>query len=137
MIYKTYTELSLLPTFVERYRYARAKAGVGEVTFGGRRELNQRFYRSSEWKRVRDVVIVRDGGCDLGVKDRPISGLILIHHLNPIEIEDIESVELLLNPEYLICVSHATHNALHYGDESLLAKDYTPRFQNDTCPWRW
>ena len=94
---------------------------VGKDTFGFDRYLNQNFYRSIEWKRVRDQVIVRDNGCDLGIEDRPISGKILIHHMNPITDKDILNLtDILLNPEYLICVSHITHNAIHYGDENLL-----------------
>lgn len=134
---KTYSELIALPTFEERFRYLRLKGSVGEDTFGFDRYLNQVFYRSVEWKRVRDQVIIRDNGCDLGVEGREIYGKILIHHMNPINVKDIQTAsEFLLNPDYLICVTHATHNAIHYGDENLLMKDPIERKPNDTCPWR-
>lgn len=137
MSIKTYSELITLPTFEERYRYLRLRGAVGEDTFGFDRYLNQVFYRSAEWKRVRDLVIIRDNGCDLGVEDREIYGKILIHHMNPINVKDIQTAsEFLLNPDYLICVTHATHNAIHYGDENLLMKDPIERKPNDTCPWR-
>lgn len=134
---KTYSELIKLPTFIERYRYLRLTGRVGEDTFGFDRYLNQIFYRSAEWKRVRDFVIVRDNGCDLGIEDRAIYGKILIHHMNPITDKDIlNATDILLNPEYLICVSHITHNAIHYGDESLLITEPIVRTKNDTCPWK-
>lgn len=135
---KTYSELISLPTFEERYRYLRLTGRVGEDTFGFDRYLNQIFYRSAEWKRIRDQVIVRDNGCDLGIEDRMIPGRILIHHMNPITEKDIlYRTDALMNPEFLICVSHTTHNAIHYGDESLLIAS-TPiiRTKNDTCPWK-
>lgn len=134
---KTYSELIMLPTFEERYRYLRLQGIVGEDTFGFDRYINQKFYRSVEWKRIRDYVIVRDNGCDLGIEDRMIHGRILIHHMNPIRQRDIlDATDVLLNPEYLICVSHDTHNAIHYGDENLLVKDPIVRTKNDTCPWK-
>lgn len=134
---KTYSELIALPTFEERFRYLRLKGAVGEDTFGFDRYLNQVFYRSAEWKRVRDQVIIRDNGCDLGIEGREIYGRILIHHMNPITIKDIQSAsEFLLNPDYLICVTHATHNAIHYGDEHLLITAPIERTKNDTCPWK-
>lgn len=134
---KTYSELIALPTFEERYRYLRLKGAVGKDTFGFDRYMNQKFYRSVEWKRIRDFVIVRDNGCDLGIEDRIIRGKILIHHMNPISEKDIRyATDLLLNPEYLICVTHTTHNAIHYGDEDLLIKDPVVRRPNDTCPWK-
>lgn len=137
MMRKTYTDLCGLRTFEERFRYLSEDGKVGDQTFGGNRFLNQDFYRSAEWKRLRDFVIVRDSGCDLGIEDRPIHGRILIHHLNPLRKEDIlNRTEFLLNPEYMICVSHSTHNAIHYGSEDGLIKDYVPRRSNDTCPWR-
>lgn len=135
---RTYSELILLPTFEERFRYLNLSSIVGEDTFGFDRYLNQKFYRSAEWRRIRDQVIVRDMGCDLGIEDRLIPGKILIHHMNPITDRDIRyATDLLLNPEYLICVSHTTHNAIHYGDEDLLIAS-TPivRTPYDTCPWR-
>lgn len=134
---KCYTELSRLTTFEERYSYLRLDGVVGKETFGFERYLNQVFYRSKEWKAVRDLVIIRDCGCDLGVPGYEIHGHILVHHLNPISVEDIERRTLtLLNPEYLICTTHNTHNAIHYGDADLLIKGPVQRTKNDTCPWR-
>lgn len=134
---KTYSELIMIPTFEERFEYLKIGGRIGEQTFGSDRYYNQRFYRSAEWKRVRNEVILRDNGCDLGCPDRPIPGKIIIHHLNPIIIDDIDlGSEYLLNPDYLICVSHNTHNALHYGDKSLLPKDPVERRPYDTCPWK-
>lgn len=134
---RTYSELIQLPTFKDRFDYLRLDGVVGKDTFGFDRYLNQQFYRSSEWKRIRNRVIVRDNGCDLGIDDYEIHGRILIHHMNPISIEDLQHMsDLLMNPEYLICVSHRTHNAIHYGDESLIVTAPIERTQNDTCPWR-
>ena len=134
---KTYSELISLPTFEERFRYLQLKGSVGKDTFGFDRYLNQNFYRSAAWKRVRDQVIIRDNGCDLGIEDLLIYGKVLIHHMNPINARDIiDMSEFLLKPEYLICVSHATHNAIHYGDENLLIKEPVIRTKNDTCPWK-
>ena len=134
---KTYSELITIPTFEERYRYLRLRGSVGEDTFGFDRYLNQKFYRSAEWKRIRDYVIVRDNGCDLGIEDRMIYGKILIHHMNPITEKDIlRRTDALMNPEFLICVSHDTHNAIHYGSEDLLIKAPIVRTKNDTCPWK-
>lgn len=127
----------MIPTFEERFEYLKIGGRIGEQTFGSDRYYNQRFYRSAEWKRVRNEIILRDNGCDLGCPDRPIPGKIIIHHLNPIIIDDIDlGSEYLLNPDYLICVSHNTHNALHYGDTSLLPKDPVERRPYDTCPWK-
>ena len=137
MSLKTYSELIQLPTFEERFQYLKLSGAVGKETFGFDRYLNQNFYRSAAWKRVRDQVIVRDNGCDLGIDDRIIYGKILIHHMNPINDRDIlDLTDILLNPEYLICVSHLTHNAIHYSDESLLPSEPIVRFKNDTCPWK-
>ena len=137
MAIKCYSELIALPTFEERYRYLRLRGSVGKDTFGFDRFLNQRFYRSAEWKRVRDQVIIRDNGCDLGIEDRMIPGKVLIHHMNPITEKDIvHATDILLNPEYLICVSHVTHNAIHFGDENLLMPDLVVRTPYDTCPWK-
>ena len=134
---KTYSELIALPTFEERYRYLRLRGSVGKDTFGFDRYLNQNFYRSLEWKRIRDQVIVRDNGCDLGIEDRMIPGRVMIHHMNPItELDIIQATDILLNPEYLICVSHTTHNAIHFGDEDLLITNPVVRTPNDTCPWK-
>lgn len=134
---KSFSELSKLKTFEERYQYLRLDGVIGEDTFGFDRYLNQTFYRSQRWKRVRDQVIVRDNGCDLGIEGHEIYGKVLIHHMNPITVRDIENEsEFLLNPEYLICVTHNTHNAIHYGDEGLLMKGPIERTKNDMCPWR-
>ena len=134
---KTYTELSRLSTFEERYQYLRLNGSVGSETFGFDRYLNQVFYRSQKWKSIRDFVIIRDNGCDLGVEGYDIYGKILIHHMNPISLSDIEKESaFLLDPEYLITVTLNTHNAIHYGDESLLPKPPVVRSRNDTCPWK-
>jgi hypothetical protein len=136
-IIRTYSELVQLPTFEERYRYLRLQGIVGKDTFGFDRYLNQKFYRSAEWKRIRDQVIIRDNGCDLGMEDRVIRGKILIHHMNPITDKDIlRATDILLNPEFLICVTHQTHNAIHYGDEDQLVLGPVIRTPNDTCPWK-
>lgn len=134
---KRYSELILLPTFEERYKYLQLNGVIGDETFGFDRYVNQMFYRSQEWKQVRDYVIVRDNGCDLGIEGHEIRGKILIHHMNPIGIKDIQQVnKFLLDPEYLITTMLSTHNAIHYGDESLLVKDPIERSKNDTCPWK-
>lgn len=137
-IIRTYTELSRIKTFEERYDYLRLAAKVGEKTFGYERFLNQVFYRSPEWKTVRREVIRRDNGCDLGIEGRDILGVIEIHHINPITIEDVEnSSDILLNPDNLICTSPMTHKAIHFGDQSLLPKNEPiVRRPNDTCPWK-
>ena len=137
MSIKTYSELILLPTFEERFKYLQLNGRVGDDTFGFDRYINQKFYRSAEWKRIRDIVIMRDNGCDLALKGYEIYGRILIHHMNPITVKDVElSTEYLMNPEYLICVTHNTHNAIHYGDEKLITKGPVVRTKNDTCPWK-
>ena len=135
---RTYRELIQLPTLKERFRYLKLSGAVGKATFGYDRYLNQNFYRSQDWKRLRNEIIVRDDGCELGLEDHPIAGRIFIHHMNPIDDEDIiNSTEYLMNPDYLICVSHDMHNAIHYGNEDILrAKDFMPRTPNDTCPWK-
>lgn len=138
MIYKSYSELITIPTFEERFRYLKLSGIVGEDTFGSHRYLNQTFYRSAEWRRFRREIIIRDMGCDLGIEDREIPGLIIIHHINPISIDDIinRRLELLLNKENVICTSDRTHKAIHYGDESLLIIAPIERTKFDTCPWR-
>lgn len=135
---KSYSELSLLTTFEERFNYLRLNGKVGQDTFGFDRIFNQKFYSSTEWKQIRDYVIVRDLGCDLGIEGREIHGQrILIHHMNPISLDDIKNASrLLLDPEYLITTIHSTHNAIHYGDENLLIKAPVERSRNDTCPWK-
>ena len=137
MSIRTYTDLSKLHTFKERYDYLRLGGKVGEDTFGFDRWLNQVFYRSQEWKSIRNYVIVRDNACDLGVEGYDIYDRVLIHHMNPITLEDISRrSDYLLNPEYLISTTHGTHNAIHYGDESLLFLGTVERTRNDTCPWK-
>lgn len=134
---KTYSEMILLPTYNERFRYLKLDGKVGADTFGLDRYLNQVFYRSAEWKRIRDMVIVRDNGCDLGIPELPIYDKVIIHHMNPLSVDDIlnDDPECVMNPEYLVCVSHSTHNAIHYGDDSQL-QEYIPRRANDTAPWK-
>ena len=137
MSIKCYSELVLLPTFKERYEYLRMKGVVGEETFGFDRYMNQFFYRSPEWKRIRDFVIMRDNGCDLGIPGRGIFGKVTIHHMNPIRPDDIRRrTDILLNPEYLIVTTHNTHLAIHYGDDSILLQDPIERKPGDTCPWK-
>ena len=135
---RTYTKMIQIPTFIERYRYLKLGGKVGEETFGFDRYINQMFYKSEEWKRIRNYVITRDNGCDLGIPDRKIvDSVILVHHMNPITKEDIiNKNEILLDPEYLITTIKPTHDAIHYGDESLLAEDLVIRSKNDTCPWK-
>lgn len=137
MSIKCYSELIRLPTFQARYRYLRLSGAVGKETFGFDRYMNQFFYRSPEWKRVRDIVIARDGGCDLGIPGREIFRRPIIHHMNPISPEDIrDRKDFILDPEYLITTIHDTHLAIHYGDETLLLQEPVERRPNDTCPWR-
>ena len=135
---KTYDELIKLPTFKERFRYLKLDRRVGEDTFGYDRYLNQIFYKSKEWQSIRNFVITRDNGCDLGVPGHEIIGnKIMIHHINPITKEDIlNKSEFLLDPKYLITTIDNTHNAIHYGDENLLYTEPIERSKNDTCPWR-
>lgn len=134
---KTYSEVILLPTFIERYRYLKIGGSVGAETFGFDRYLNQTLYRSPEWKRFRRDMIIRDGGMDLACDDYEIVGKILLHHIDPITPEDIiRRHPKIFDPENVICVSLGTHNAIHYGDESLLILDPVIRTPNDTCPWK-
>jgi hypothetical protein len=134
---RTYQELIKLKTFKERYRYLKLSGKVGEETFGFDRYLNQKFYRSTEWKRIRDYVILRDNACDLGIEDREIDNRIIIHHMNPLTKYDvINQTEFLLNPDYMICTTKRTHDAIHYGDEDILFGEFIERSKNDTCPWR-
>lgn len=137
MSIKTYSELSELSTFKERFEYLKLNGQVCKETFGFDRYLNQRFYKSKEWKRIRDKIIIRDNGCDLGIEGHEINGRIIIHHMNPIMLKDITAFsDFLMNPEYLITTIHQTHNAIHYGDDSLLTIAPIERNRNDTCPWR-
>ena len=133
-----YSELIKLPTLEERYRYLRNRHCVGDQTLHGYRPIYLRFLKSPQWLTVRDQIILRDNGCDLGLPEYPISGRVIIHHINSVKIEDLINMnpEILLNPENLICVSHTTHLAIDYGDESFLPHDPIARFSNDTCPWR-
>lgn len=134
---KTYNELLKFNTFKDRFNYLKLGGKVGEDTFGFNRYLNQLFYTSSEWKRLRDSIIIRDRGCDLGIEGYEIGSGILIHHIEPITIIDIKNRDAkLLDPNNLICVSKRTHNAIHFGDESILYEDSFERFPNDTSPWR-
>ena len=135
---KTYFELEKLKTFKERFEYLQLNGQVGKDTFGFDRIFNQRFYRSREWRACRDFVIMRDNGCDLGIDGYEINSQnVIIHHINPISLEDIEKrTDILLNPEYLITTTHKTHNAIHYGDKDLLVTGPIERSKNDTCPWR-
>lgn len=134
---RTYSELIQIPTFEDRYAYLRLGGIVGEETFGIERHLNQSFYRSPEWRKVRRDVIVRDNGCDLGMPGFQIYGPIIIHHIMPITLEDLEEgSDLILDPNNLICVSDRTHNAIHFGDKSLLPQVPIERRPGDTCPWR-
>lgn len=138
MTIRTYTELSKLKTFKERFEYLKVSDKyVGEDTFGWERYLNQKFYSTTEWKNIRDQIIVRDLGCDLGVEGYDIRGPITIHHLNSITKDDIVNrTKYLTDPEYLICTSHRTHNAIHYGSLDSLPQEPIERTKNDTCPWR-
>lgn len=133
---RTFTELSRLPTFEERYRYLALRGSVGQSTFGYDRWINQRFYTSREWRRVRSFVITRDYGCDLGVEGYEIHDKIIIHHLNPMGVDEIvHGDDSILDPEFLITTAHNTHNAIHYGDERLLPRPLTPRTPGDTSLW--
>lgn len=135
--YKSYSELMKLNTFEERFEYLALHGVVGAETFGSNRCLNQDFYRRKEWKDARRTVIIRDNGCDLGIKDRQIVDRIYVHHINPITLEDVLNARpILFDPENLICVSYTTHEAIHYGDKSLLMLDEPERKPNDTCPWK-
>ncbi len=134
---KAYSELIAMPTFKERFMYLKLGGKVGKETFGYKRWLNQELYHSDEWASFRDRIIVRDDGCDLGVPGFEIHGSILIHHLNPITYEDIlYGNPCVFDPENVICTRLSTHNAIHYGDESLLVLAPIERSRNDTCPWK-
>lgn len=134
---RTYTELIQIPTFKERYEYLRLRSSVGLDTFGFDRYLNQRFYHSAEWKRIRRDIIIRDEGRDLAMPGYELTDNIIIHHMNPIEQKDIvDFTEFLCNPEYLVCTSKRTHDAIHFGDETLLTSLPIERSLNDTCPWK-
>ena len=133
MSIRTYSELITIPTFEERFEYLQLKGSVGKDTFGYDRYLNQVLYRSPEWKRLRNQIIIRDGGCDLACDGYDIYDKVLIHHLNPITVEDVLTrSRKVFDPDNLVCVTHNTHNAIHYGDSDLLVTGT----KNDTCPWR-
>lgn len=133
---RRYSELRRLETFEERFRYLRLQGSVGRESFGFDRHVNQAFYRSREWKLARDFVIVRDNGCDLGVDGYDIHSEILVHHMNPMLLEDIEQGHPnILDPEFLITTTHKTHNAIHYGDENHIPRQLTERRAGDTALW--
>ena len=138
MMMRTYSELSKLGTFDERFKYLELKGCVGAETFGRDRHMNQTLYHSDMWSHVRNEVIIRDNGCDLGIEGWEIKGYLYIHHMNPITIDDLEhNLDYVLDPEYLVCVSLDTHNAIHYGDEGyLITRRPAFRQKGDTCPWR-
>ena len=137
MSIRTYSELITIPTFEERFEYLQLKGSVGKDTFGYDRYLNQVLYRSPEWKRLRNQIIIRDDGCDLACDGYDVYGKVLIHHLNPITVEDVLTrSRKVFDPDNLVCVSHSTHNAIHYGDVDLLVTGPIIRTKNDTCPWR-
>ena len=137
MSIKTYSELITIPTFEERFEYLQLKGSVGKDTFGYDRYLNQVLYSSPEWKRLRNQIIIRDDGCDLACDGYDVYGKVLIHHLNPITVEDVLArSRKVFDPDNLVCVSHNTHNAIHYGDVDLLVTGPIIRTKNDTCPWR-
>lgn len=138
MMSKSYQELISIPDYLERYEYLKLGGSVGELTFNGHRYLNQRFYTSDpEWKKAKRQVILRDNGCDMAHDDYQIGGRIIVHHINPVTIDDlIKRNPIIFDPDNLVCVSHNTHNAIHYGDSSLLLLPPVERVANDTCPWR-
>ena len=134
---RTYSELITLPTFTERYNYLKLSGSVGIETFGFDRYLNQTLYRSPEWKRFRRDMIIRDNGLDLACEGYEIVGKILLHHIDPLTVEDVLRRDpKIFDPENVICTSLNTHNAIHYGDESLLVTEPIIRTKNDTCPWK-
>ena len=133
---KTYSELSELETFEERFNYLSLTGEVGLRTFGGERYLNQRFYTSTEWRRARNIVIARDNGCDLGIIGHEIHSTLYIHHMNPLTLEDFEeATDNLLDPEFLITTGLRTHNAIHFGDKSQLPRPFVERTPGDTRLW--
>lgn len=133
---RSYSELSRFTTFDDRFDYLMLGGSVGQSTFGFDRWINQQFYTSREWKHVRNDVIVRDNGCDLGVRGHEIQGNVLVHHVNPMDSDDlIHGEEWILNPEFLVTTTHSTHNAIHYGDRSLLPRPLVERQPGDTKLW--
>lgn len=139
MLFKTYSELIRLPTARERFEYLQLSSVVGEATFGFDRYLNQALYTSDEWRRFRRDVILRDNSCDMALEDReiPEGDLVIIHHINPLTLEDIEGrSEAIFNMNNVVCVSSKTHRAIHFGDISLITLEPIIRKPNDTCPWK-
>lgn len=137
MSIKTYSELITIPSFIDRFNYIKLGGLVGQETFGFDRYLNQTLYTSNEWKRFRRDIIIRDNGLDLACDGYEIGGKIIVHHIDPLTIQDIIRRDpKIFDPENVICVSMNTHNAIHYGDESLLFTEPIVRTKNDTCPWR-
>ena len=135
-IKRRYSELKLYDTFIDRYKYLKLTGEVGSTTFGFDRYLNQTLYHSPRWRKARRDVIIRDNGCDLGIEGYDLYDKVIIHHMNPISMEDLENDDpAIFDPEFLICVSHKTHNAIHYGDESQLPRDYKERKPGDTMLW--
>lgn len=133
---RRYSELRRISTFEERFEYLSLRGEVGKSTFGFDRWINQQFYRSREWHQARDYVVYRDGACDLGITGHDIRSRLLVHHMNPIGPEDLDRGEpWVLDPEFLITTTHRTHNAIHYGDESLLVKPLVERRPGDTRLW--
>jgi hypothetical protein len=136
MIKRTFSEISRLKTFDERFNYLQLTGTVGKSIFGLDRYMNQVFYKSREWFRIRDQVIIRDNGCDLGISGYEIRFKILIHHMNPITLSDLENMNPeILDPEFLITTTNSTHQAIHYGDGTLLARVPKPRRLGDTKLW--
>lgn len=132
---RRYSELIVLPTFKERFEYLKMRSNIGEPTFGGHRQLNQLLYTSARWRRTRDKVIIRDYGCDLAIRDYNIVDGIIVHHINPISVEDIkENTHKVFDLENLICTSFNTHNAIHFGGE-IKEMEIITRSKNDTSPW--
>lgn len=136
MTVRTYRALSRLTTYDERFRYLALRGGVGDATFGHDRYLNQKFYSSAEWKRVRNFVIDRDNGCDLGIEGYEIYANLVIHHMNPMVVDDIvHGNDDILDPDFLITTTHTTHNAIHYGDQSQAPRQFVERQPGDTTLW--
>lgn len=134
---KKYTDLKKIKTFEQRYDYLRLYGVVGEKTFGFDRYLNQMFYKTKKWRQARDEVIIRDRACDLGIEGYEINDILLVHHMNPISVKDIElDKPYIYDPQFLICTSLDTHRAIHYGDKNKLAQKPVVRYRNDTCPWK-
>ena len=136
-IFRTYSELLTIPTFLERFNYLKLQGRVGEATFGGHRELNQILYKTDRWLSLRNKIIIRDNGCDLGIPGREIMVRLNAHHIEPVTIEDVLCNDpKVWSPENLISTSDITHKAIHYGNDTLLMKDPTIRREYDTCPWK-